>query len=214
MKSIINKIKFVNPGFMEKLFPWVMCYGDRGKKEIYLTFDDGPYPVYTYQILDILDKYNIRGVFFLEGSKVEKYPEIVKDIYDQGHIAGNHSYSHQSLLFKSSNFILEEIRKTDDVINDITGLKPVFFRPPYGRFDLRFKRIMQQTGHKLVLWSLLSYDYSCIRKESIFNIVRKNAVSGSIIVFHDGLETSRVTIEVIPEIIEYFLNEGYIFSVL
>ena len=109
---------------------------------------------------------------------------------------------------------MEEIRKTDDVINDITGLKPVFFRPPYGRFDLRFKRIMQQTGHKLVLWSLLSYDYSCIRKESIFNIVRKNAVSGSIIVFHDGLETSRVTIEVIPEIIEYFLNEGYIFSVL
>jgi len=214
VKSIINYIKIVNPGFIENLSPWVRCYGNRRERTLYLTFDDGPHPEFTPAILDLLDKYNVKSMFFLVGSKVEEYPEIAREILNRGHAVGNHGYFHKSLLFKSLNFIEEEIRKTDDAVMGAVGSRPVFFRPPYGRFDLRFGKIMKKTGHSLVLWSLLSYDFSGISSESIFKIVRKNVVHGSVIVLHDGLVTSRITIETIPMIVQYLLNEGYTFSVL
>ena len=102
------------------------------EKAVALTFDDGPDPIHTPRILNILEENNIKATFFLIGSKIETYPELVKRIYEEGHIIGNHTFSTPSYTLWNSNKIYEDIRKTNDIIYKITGKFPFFFRPPSG----------------------------------------------------------------------------------
>jgi len=153
---------------------------------VFLTFDDGPHPEYTPEILEILDSYNIKATFFLVGEKVKKHQTLVRDIADAGHCIGNHGYSHTSMLFKPTGFMDSEIEKTDACIADTIGSKPQLFRPPYGRFGPRLLIRLHQKQKLLVLWNLSSRDY---KKSITAHEIEKRlyrAQKGQIVLLHDG----------------------------
>lgn len=197
-------MKIINPSFLKHIFPWIFWEKREGaEKEVYITFDDGPDPKYTPEVLLLLKKYNIKASFFLIGEKLIQYPLIVKQIQQAGHTIGNHSFSHKSMKFCSKDRIIKEILDTDNLIQKITHAKPVYFRPPYGRFDPRFKKILQQNGYSMIMWSLLSYDFSADTSEKITKHIIRHIKPGAIIVFHDGHENSHLMIKALPEIFSW-----------
>ena len=195
--------------FWHILFPWVLWKGSTEGQGIYLTFDDGPHPVYTPRLLDLLNRYNAKASFFLLGEKILLYPGIVERIKKEGHTIGNHGFSHQSMIFWKRGKIIREILQTDYAIEKITGKRPLFFRPPYGKFDLRFKKLMDELHHKLVIWSLLSYDFKETNPERLIKKVLEKIHRGAIVLFHDGHSNTPVMLEALPTILNSFHHLGY-----
>jgi len=173
-------------------------HGDRNSSEISITFDDGPDDTITPKILSILENHNIRAAFFCVGNKIEKYPEIFKNIVEKGHIAGNHSYSHSFWFdFYSSERMAEEISKTDELILKLSGKKNRFFRPPYGVTNPMLRKALKKTGQISVGWSLKSNDTVKNPDHVLLNLYKK-LKNGDIVLFHD-------TIPATPELIEQFI---------
>ena len=139
------------------------------EKKISLTFDDGP-GIYTLEILDLLKKYNVKATFFCIGKNIEMYPEIIKQIIDEGHLIGNHSYGHSPFFdFYNAKKIIEEIQKTDTLLEKLTSKKINFFRPPYGVTTPSIRRAIKITGHKVIGWNIRSLDGGTKNKKLIFN---------------------------------------------
>jgi peptidoglycan/xylan/chitin deacetylase (PgdA/CDA1 family) len=173
-------------------------HGDRNTPEITITFDDGPDENITPEILSILEKYNIKAAFFCIGEKIEKHPELFKKIVEQGHITGNHSYSHSFWFdFYSSRRMGEEISRTDELILKLTGKKPTFFRHPYGVTNPMLKKALKRTGHHPVSWSLRSNDTVKSREKVLFSINNK-LKNGDIVLFHDSMPET-------PGLVEQFI---------
>jgi peptidoglycan/xylan/chitin deacetylase (PgdA/CDA1 family) len=190
----------------------VICKGKPNiKKQIALTFDDGVDPVQTPIILDTLKKYGIKATFFLIGKKLEGNEILVRRIFNEGHIIGNHSWSHSYWFdFYNSGRMCRELLKTDEMIENITGKKPRFFRPPYGVTNPMLKRALQTSGHLAIGWSIRSFDTQDKRSASeIINRVSSRMQSADIILFHD---TSKEILNVIEEIINYGTENGFIFT--
>lgn len=199
----------INPSFGHFLFPWILWKGSGETSDIYLTFDDGPHPDYTVQTLDLLRQYKAEATFFLIGKKVLLYPGIVERVKQSGHTIGNHSFSHFRMGFKRIGRIKEQILRTDDVIYKIIGQKPIFFRPPHGRFDLRFKNLMSKLNQRIVLWSLFSYDFKESDHVKLVQRIRENLHPGAIIVLHDGHPNSPVMLKALPGILTSIYQLGY-----
>ncbi len=195
--------------FWHILFPWVLWRGSTKGQEIYLTFDDGPHPVYTPMLLDLLNQYSAKASFFLLGEKVLLYPGIVERIKKECHTIGNHGFSHRSMIFLKKEKILREILQTDYAIEKITGKKPLFFRPPYGKFDLRFKKLMDEFNHKLVIWSFLGYDFKETSPERLIKRIREKIHAGDIVLFHDGHSNTPTMLEALPIILSSLHHLGY-----
>jgi peptidoglycan/xylan/chitin deacetylase (PgdA/CDA1 family) len=173
-------------------------HGDRNKPEIAITFDDGPDEKITPEILIILEKYNIKAAFFCIGEKIEKHPELFKKIVEQGHITGNHSYSHSFWFdFYFSKRMEEEISRTDELILKLTGKKPAFFRHPYGVTNPMLKKALKRTGHHPVSWSLRSNDTVKSPAKVLFSINQK-LKNGDIVLFHDSMPET-------PGLVEQFI---------
>jgi peptidoglycan/xylan/chitin deacetylase (PgdA/CDA1 family) len=199
----------IDPSFLKIFFPWILWKGPKNDSNVYLTFDDGPHPEYTKQVLEILGQHQARASFFLQGEKVLLFPGIVEQIKKQEHTIGNHGFSHESLFLQRKSWILEEIEKTDEAIEKITGQKPVFFRPPYGRFDPGFRKIVQKLNHRLVIWSLLSYDFRESDPRKITRTIQTHLHPGAIIVCHDGHRNTSVMLKALPEILKKIRDSGY-----
>ncbi|MEO0143303.1 MAG: glycosyltransferase [candidate division WOR-3 bacterium] len=181
------------------------------KGEVLITFDDGPSP-YTKQILDTLDKYNVKAIFFLVGKNIEKYPDAVKEIYKRGHIIGNHSYSHSVLLiFKDYKTIKKEIDSTNKLIENITGFKPYLFRPPYGIYSPVTDSVIRELNMKVILWNVDSEDWKLKNQDEIYFNVIKDLKGGSIILFHERKNTLKVLGKIIREIDKRGLKFASIF---
>lgn len=179
------------------------------------TFDDGPHPEYTPLLLDILKKFNISAAFFVVGENAKKYPDIVKRIKDEGCEVGNHTYSHRMLPFQFKKNIISEIKKTEKIIFDITGEKPMYFRPPRSLRNKFAVDFLQQEGYTTILWSISSRDWISSAKK-IEDRILKLTLPGSIILFHDagGIFFNRggsriPTVEALPGIINGLKNKGY-----
>src|SRR5215469_12717984 len=130
------------------------------KHEVALTFDDGPYGEATNQILDILKKKQVHATFFLLGINVEKYPAIVKRIVNEGHVIGNHSYSHSPDLFKMPAVDFQaDVRHAEDLIASVTSLHPRYFRPPYGYHTPSMDQQLTEMGYFVVLWDVGTKDW-------------------------------------------------------
>jgi peptidoglycan/xylan/chitin deacetylase (PgdA/CDA1 family) len=184
-------------------------HGDRNTPEIAITFDDGPDEKITPEILSILEKYNIKATFFCIGEKIEKHPELFKKIAEQGHITGNHSYSHSFWFdFYSSKRMEEEILRTDELILKLTGNKPKFFRHPYGVTNPMLKKALKRTGHIPVSWSLRSNDTVTSPAKVLISINQK-LKNGDILLFHDSMPET-------PGLVEQFIidtkNRGMDFA--
>jgi peptidoglycan/xylan/chitin deacetylase (PgdA/CDA1 family) len=128
-------------------------------RKIILTFDDGPHPRTTPKVLEILRQRHIRAIFFVLGLQAAKYPELIKQIHDDGHLIGNHSYSHKNLAQLSEAGIKDELIRTSDLIESITGKRPEYMRPPYGAMNKNVVAIAHQQGMKITLWTVDPKDW-------------------------------------------------------
>ncbi len=200
---------------LSKIFTSILWFKPDATNEIFLTFDDGPHPIYTLQILDILKFYQARATFFIIGQNANKYPQIVKNIYEKGHSIGLHSYSHPRFIGKSCQFILSEILKTQETIQKIINKQVTLFRPPYGYFTPQMLRICEQQQLKVVLWTTMSYDFQIkYSNERIIQKIIKFSKPGSIHVFHDGHKNSRRTVDILPQIIQFYTSRSLKLSAL
>ncbi len=157
------------------------------KKQVLLTFDDGPHPVYTPLILDLLDEFNAKAIFFVIGEQVGKSPLLIEEIQSRGHIIGCHTWSHHYLFdIFSVNKMIEEVTKTNQLLEQLTGEKPEYFRPPFGITNPRIAKLVKKTGMKSVAWSFRSFDGSKRKNDTILNAIKKNVNGGEILLFHDN----------------------------
>lgn len=175
-----------------------------GEKAIALTFDDGPSD-YTEELLDGLEMYDAKATFFVIGKTAEKNPEMVQRAHEDGHLIGNHTYSHIDFYKSSLAEIQEDINKGADVIKAITGEKPLFLRAPYGNVGIvQLKKLNTFFIH----WSSSSYDWFKEDEEYIYKRIMKEAKDGEIILLHD---TKEVTVKAVLRAIPKLQEQGYEF---
>lgn len=167
------------------------------KNAVLLTFDDGPHPDFTPQILDLLDQYNRKALFFLIGKNAEKYPDLVRLIVSKGHQIGNHSYSHHALfdLF-SARKMYEEIEQTNKLLEKLSSQKTLYFRPPYGVTNPTLKNAYKKSGLKSIGWTFRSFDTGKKSGREIAKLIQKKIRGGEILLFHDNRERSVETLKI------------------
>lgn len=184
-----------------------ICWNVPGKgNTLYLTFDDGPHPTATPFILDLLKKYGIKATFFCIGKHVELYPQIYQRIIEEGHVIGNHSYSHRS------GWKIPVDEYVEDVTAAAKHIPSTLFRPPYGRITpLQFKVLRQ--SYKIVMWDVLSKDYDdTVTNDQVIANVVNHVEPGSIIVMHDNDKTVERLPIVLPLIISTLLKNDWKFE--
>lgn len=157
------------------------------EKKIAITFDDGPHPVYTEKLLDGLKKRNIKATFFVLGAKAEKYPKIIERMQKEGHIIGNHTYSHIQLRSNNREKFREELLLTNRVIREITGREAQYVRPPYGTWD---KKLEEELNMFPVLWSVDPNDWCTGNADRVTKSIVNKAKENSIILLHDCYQSS------------------------
>lgn len=197
------------------------------KKEIYLTFDDGPTPEITEFVLDELKKYNAKATFFCIGKNIEKHPEIGLRILKDKHSLGNHTKNHFN-GWKTSNIkYLENIIACEELILKIfekfnnsntkgaENVKLNLFRPPYGKLKKRQAKEILKKGYKIIMWDVLSADFdTTISNERCLLNVLNHTNNGSIIVFHDSAKAAKKVKFVLPKILEEFSKQGFVFKAI
>ncbi len=179
-------------------------------KLIALTFDDGPWPGYTAQILEILKKNNIKATFFVVGQVLQNYPDLGKRIVNEGHIIGNHTWHHWYHFFNKQAAALE-IDRTSDLIYKTTGTKTTLFRPPGGILHNGLAAYAQSKDYTVVMWSADSIDYALPSPPVLVNRVLKQATPGGIVLLHDGGGPRKNTVAALPTMISKLRKKGYRF---
>lgn len=175
------------------------------KKEIALTFDDGPHPVYTQKLLDGLKERGVRVSFFLIGQNIDGNEDIILRMKEEGHLIGNHSQNHMQLSKENIDAACQQINATNQKIFDITGEMPSYIRPPYGSWSEELECIVPMT---VALWDVDTLDWKSQNKNQIVRHVLKHADDGAVILMHDVYETS---VDAALEIIDTLTKEGYNF---
>lgn len=184
----------------------VKSSGETGSNQVALTFDDGPVPGKTELILEILDRYKVPASFFCIGNRVKEHPEILLKIHAKGHVIGNHSYWHGKLFdLQTAATILKELDDTDQIIFDTLGVKPEFFRPPYGVTNPMVASAIRKGGYKTIGWSVRSLDTVIKDSEKLFSKVSTALKGGDIVLFHDFSDS---TIQILPRFIEHIQKSG------
>ena len=176
-------------------------------KRVALTFDDGPHPRKTDEILDVLYEYGVKATFFVIGKNAENYPDAVIREAAEGHEIGNHTYSHKRLT--DCTDIKDEISKTSDIIFSLTGRRPTLMRPPEGAYRKENVTVVKNCGCDMVLWTIDTRDWAKASVNDIFENVKKNVRDGSIILFHDYTSEGAHTIEALKLLVPYLIEEGY-----
>ena len=176
------------------------------EKKIALTFDDGP-SEFTLEVLALLKKHNTKATFFCIGKNIEKHPEIVKQIIAEGHLVGNHSYSHSKFFdFYNAKQIKKEIEKTDALLEKLTSKKINFFRPPYGVTTPSIRRALEKTNHNVIGWNIRSLDGGTTNVELILNRIKKRVSPGGIVLLHD---TGSHSVLVLEQFLQFLQQNNY-----
>lgn len=185
----------------------VMCSAKTNEKIIALTFDDGPDAVHTPQILNILQEHDVPAAFFCIGNRIAGNEFVLKQIQQQGHNIGNHSFSHHFWfdLFSSAK-MFDDIKQANQAIEQATSLSPLLFRPPYGVVNPNLKNAIIKGGFVPIGWSVRSMDTVIKNPQKLLNKVMKQLNPGAIFLFHD---TSAATISALPLFIEQVKAQGY-----
>ena len=205
------------PKLVQKLFSNYTWCQDFNNKEIYLTFDDGPHPEITEWVLNLLKKHNAAATFFCVGDNLLKYPKIFKEIIQQNHSIGNHTFDHLNGWNSSNKEYQNSVLKAEEVIHNSKFInhKSYLFRPPYGKIKSSQAKLLIKEGYEIIMWDVLSADFDqMISKEKCLQNVIKNTKSGSIIVFHDSEKSFKNLEYVLPKVLEYFSKKGFAFKAL
>jgi peptidoglycan/xylan/chitin deacetylase (PgdA/CDA1 family) len=194
------------PYLLRKVFSRCIWRMPDTEKNVYLTFDDGPVPVITEWVLDLLKLENIKATFFCVGENVEKHPEIYARILREGHAVGNHTFNHIKGLSTSNPQYYKNVQQCRKYIQSD------LFRPPYGQLKTSQQdRLSRQ--YQIIMWDVLSYDYSsAVSPERCLENVTKNVRNGSIIVFHDSVKAFPNLESALPKSIAYMKENGFSFS--
>ena len=183
-------------------------------KIVALTFDDGPNGKLTEKILSILKEYDIKATFFVIGERAARQPELIKKIIQEGHVIGNHSYSHSRFPKLIPSEVEKELKTTSDLIFKITGKYPILFRPPYGYCSIQIANQIKEMGYKIITWSAMTNDWSSrVTSGEVAKDILRRVTPGGIIGLHDGAhnENRSPLIKALPKIIESLKARGYRF---
>lgn len=205
------------PAFISRIFGFRVFMRGKTDNEIALTFDDGPDPVYTPQLLDLLKRYDAKATFFVVGSHAEQNPDIIARIHEEGHVIGIHNYVHYSNWLMRPKTVKRQIFRTSDVIKRITGFRPEFYRPPWGIVNIfDYRRL----GHlQIVLWTSIFGDWRVrVGAEKLYRRMRPKLKPGEVFVLHDcgrtfGADENAPAqmIEALERILQDGRKEGYRF---
>ena len=174
-------------------------------KKIALTFDDGPHPYYTEQLLDGLKERGVHATFFVTGEHAQLHPDVIKRMSEEGHLIGNHTYSHMQLARDNREEFKEELIKTNEIIEEITGKEVLYVRPPYGSWDKKFESELNMFP---VLWNVDPLDWCSSNVSCITEKVVSNVEENDIILMHDYYDT---TVTAALKIVDELMEEGYTF---
>ena len=191
--------------------------GNRERRAVALTFDDGPSES-TPAILDILAQYAVRATFFQVGANVDRLPEIARAVASGGHAIGNHSYAHPLFCFRSPGFIEADLRRAQQTIREHTGTEPEWFRAPYGVRWFGMGRVLRRLGLTGVMWTAIGRDWK-LDGGAVARRVAKHAGNGGILCLHDGRELRRgpnidATVEAVRRLVPDLLEQGYKFETI
>jgi peptidoglycan-N-acetylglucosamine deacetylase len=183
-------------------------------KVVALTYDDGPYPPYTQQLLAILQRNQVKATFYEIGQRIQAHPQVARQVFLAGHELGNHSYSHQSMWLRSPEFLANEIDSTNRLLKAAGVTSPPSFRPPWGRRLLMLPYLLHQRGERLVIYDVDSVDYGAPNVEFIVNNVVNQVQPGSIVLMHDGGGDRSKTVAAAEIIIQRLRAKGYQFKTI
>lgn len=187
-------------------FTHSICHIQTTNREIALTFDDGPHPIYTPLLLDLLAKHQAKASFFCIGAQVAAHPEIAQRIVAEGHTIANHSYEHaNSFPCWRVKKIRNSIQMTDQAIQDATQLVPNYFRPPFGAINNLLAKAIKKENKQCVGWSIRTKD-TCRTAQEVMNLFRRKIRSGAIILLHDTQESC---LEIVEQMLLYCAENGY-----
>jgi peptidoglycan/xylan/chitin deacetylase (PgdA/CDA1 family) len=185
----------------------IICSLKTDKKIVALSFDDGPVAGNTLEILQTLKENNAEAAFFCIGSRIVDNKAILKQIYDEGHLIGNHTFSHHFWFdMFSAKTMLADMRMMDKAMNSVIGKTPKLFRPPYGVTNPNLKKAIVEGNYIPVGWSMRSMDTVIKDEKKLFNKVISKIKPGAVFLFHD---TSNATVAILPAIIKHIHENGY-----
>ncbi len=179
------------------------------QKVVALTFDDGP-TKNVNQLIPLLGKYNAKATFFLIGKEIEKYPDGAKKIIEAGHQIGNHTYSHNRMVFKTPSYIKEEIEKTDQLIRKAGYQGEIDFRPPNGKKLVGLPYYLKKHNRDTITWNIEPDSYFTTTSDKV-SYVKNNIKPGSIILMHPMYDGTGQELQAIEEVLQTLSNEGYTF---
>lgn len=184
----------------------VIYRGNPSRRMVAITFDDGPFPIYTTLLLDTLHRLGLQATFFLVGEQVQQYPYFARAIVRAGHEVGNHTFHHASLTHVSPEKAVEEIVQAQEVIAEVTGQTPSYFRPPGGDYNRVVLRTVRRLGLTSVFWTANSGDYTLLGRKVLQARILARVNNGGILLFHQGVAN---TIWVLPQMTEVLRRRGY-----
>lgn len=204
MFYVVNSPHIVGASATQRVLPIYSV--QRDNKAVALSFDAAWGNEDTEELIDILNRYQVKATFFLVGDWVDRYPESVKQLYDAGMELGNHSDDHAHFTKLSSDGIVSNVNACNEKIKAITGEAPTLFRCPYGEYDDHVVAEVNNMGMQVIQWDVDSLDWKELSADEIYQRVSSKVAPGSICLFHNA---ALHTPEALPSIIEFLLSEGY-----
>lgn len=187
----------------------IIYKGSSHSKKVALTFDDGPDIQVTNQILDILKKENVPATFFVTGKMVKTHPNMLIKIYQEGHVIGNHTWSHPLLTKLSKKQLDYEFNQTDQLVEKLIGKKLLLVRPPYGETNTFVQEYLKQKGYLVINWSVDTNDWQGNSGSKIQQIVKQQVTNGGIVLQHNAGNELKGTVDALPYIIKYLKKQNY-----
>jgi peptidoglycan/xylan/chitin deacetylase (PgdA/CDA1 family) len=175
---------------------------------IALTFDDGPHPGRTEELMSVLKEEGVPATFFIVGKMAVRYPDIVREMARQGHEVSNHTFSHPNLPRTKSPAVVNELTQTRAVIQQLTGQETYLYRPPGGDYSRRTVKAAAEAGYHMVLWDILTKDVNGATVEAMKKRILDHASDGSIVLMHSGVPN---TVAMLPDVIADLRVKGYRF---
>ena len=207
---------FKVPTLLPVLVPSAIWRVKTSEKMIFLTFDDGPHPEVTPWVLDVLAKYNAKATFFCVGNNLSRFPLVAKEILNQGHHLGNHTYHHCKGWNTQNSDYFVEIDQTESLIDelyrDFQKIKSTVspFRPPYGRISPTQLHWAKKRNIPVIMWTLLSCDYDPrLNCDNALATLKNKIKPGSIVVFHDSQKAFPQLQQLLPAFLDFLVNQGF-----
>jgi peptidoglycan/xylan/chitin deacetylase (PgdA/CDA1 family) len=208
-QKLITLMKAVNLFVPDRCF---LSHCRKAGSSVFLTFDDSPHPVWTPRSMDVLDRFGIKACFFMVGQEAMRHAGIVRDVTERGHLVGNHTYSHRSIVGLTGKDLEVEVVENAKRLSDLSGQDVTMFRPPWGKLDLRTARFLISKGQRIVMWSVDSTDYENTGADDIMARIDEVGVrAGDILLFHDDNE---YTVAALPRLVEKVRGNNLEFNAL